>query len=82
MKHTHMLAGLLIAVVAVTEAAERKDVVTPAGYAFKPNANDYYPSASKNLREQGAVKVRVCYDTKGRIQDSSVDESSGFERLD
>jgi protein TonB len=56
--------------------------VTGAGYSFKPDPADYYPSASKSLNEEGLAKVRVCYDTKGKPETVEVDESSNFSRLD
>ncbi len=58
--------------------------VTAAGYAFKPDPADYYPSASRNLGEEGLAKVRVCYDLKGKPVEGgvTVDETSKFSRLD
>ena len=51
-------------------------------YAFKPPVQDYYPSASRDLKEQGTTKIRLCYDELGMPNPVTVDESSGFERLD
>ena len=84
MKRTQVLAGLLIVVgsMAPAHGASQKDVVTPAGYAYQPNISDYYPPQSRQAGEEGMVKVRACYDIKGRIQSSEIDESSGFARLD
>jgi len=65
-----------------SKSAGRRQVVTPPGYAFTPNFNEYFPPESKQADEQGLVRVRVCYGTKGRIQSSEIEESSGFERLD
>lgn len=65
-----------------SDAAGREDVVTPAGYAYRPNFDGFYPSASRVLREEGSPRVRACYDTKGKVQSAEIDESSGFERLD
>jgi protein TonB len=58
--------------------------VTGAGYAFKPDPADYYPSASRNLGEEGLAKVRVCYDVKGKpLPDGvAISEGSKFSRLD
>lgn len=56
--------------------------VVGAGYAFKPDPADYYPSASKSLNEEGLAKVRICYDLKGKPEEVTVDESSNFSRLD
>jgi TonB family protein len=53
-----------------------------AGYAFMPDPQDYYPSASGALGEQGMVKLRVCYDERGKPSEVTVDQSSGFQRLD
>ena len=51
-------------------------------YAFKPHVQDYYPSVSRELREQGTTKIRLCYDEQGTPNPVTVDESSGSERLD
>lgn len=56
--------------------------VVGAGYAFKPDPADYYPSASKSLNEEGLAKVRVCYDLKGKPTEVTADDSSGYSRLD
>jgi TonB family protein len=75
------MAGLAGAMT-FAQAASQKDVITPAGYAYKPNFSEYYPPESRDAGEQGMVKVRICYDVKGRVQTADIDESSGFERLD
>lgn len=56
--------------------------VTAAGYSFKPDPNDYYPSASRSLQEEGLAKVRVCYDVKGKPETVELNESSNSSRLD
>lgn len=56
--------------------------VTSAGYAFRPNTDDYYPSASRSLQEEGSTRIRLCYDERGRAETVDVDEGSGYSRLD
>lgn len=41
-----------------------------------------YPLASRRLREQGQVQVRLLVDEQGRPQQATVVRSSGIERLD
>jgi protein TonB len=41
-----------------------------------------YPPLSKRLREQGLVVLRVIIDVQGHAAECSVQQSSGFERLD
>jgi TonB family protein len=69
---------------------------TPAGGAAKtvsriaggpalgfPNADDYYPLASKHLEEQGIATVQVCVDARGRLTaNPTLVGSSGSARLD
>jgi len=57
-------------------------VTTAVGYSFRPDPDDYYPSASKSLNEEGLARVRVCYDVKGKPETVEPAESSGFSRLD
>jgi len=56
--------------------------VVGAGYAFRPDPADYYPSASRELNEQGVTKIKLCYDDRGIPAQVTLDESSGFTRLD
>jgi periplasmic protein TonB len=48
----------------------------------QPNMDDYYPAASKRLGEEGVAKVKVCVNVQGRVEDASLDETSGTPRLD
>jgi len=76
---------LLLACVTAASAAEPprvRNLQSPASYAYKPDIADYYPATSRNLGEQGVVKVTLCYDDLGKPFQSSVAESSGFTRLD
>jgi TonB family protein len=43
---------------------------------------DYYPDASKRAGEQGRCVVKLTVAADGRIVDPSIQESSGFPRLD
>lgn len=48
-----------------------------------PNADDFYPEASRRLGEKGITTVSVCVDGTGRlIGKPTVDRSSGSARLD
>ena len=60
----------------------RQAVVTKPGYSYKPSTDDYYPNTSRNLGEEGVVKVRLCYDLKGKVNESTLAETSNFSRLD
>lgn len=85
MKHTRV-AAILLAVAgglaSVHAVSAAQDVVTPPSYAYLPNFFDYYPPASRGAGEQGVVKVRICYDVKGKVEKAEVAESSGHARLD
>lgn len=62
----------------------RSVVRTKASVASMPNVDDYYPSASRSLQEEGVVRVQVCWGTNGRVDAGQVKvaQSSGFPRLD
>lgn len=49
-----------------------------ATYRPKP----YYPLASKKLREQGLVVVRLCVNQQGIVDEAAIHKSSGFLSLD
>ncbi len=68
---------LLLMGVAAASAAE-----PPPRFAFKPLVADYYPPTSIVLEEQGTVMIRLCHNESGRITASTLDQSSGFQRLD
>ena len=55
---------------------------TRASLASMPPVDDYYPSTSRSLQEEGVVRVEVCYGTNGRVENAKLSESSGFSRLD
>lgn len=61
---------------------QRSVVVTRAAVTSRPDPADYYPSASKNLGEEGRVKIRMCINNKGVVTEASVDEPSKYPRLD
>jgi protein TonB len=65
-----------------TPAPPKPAVVVPPGYRFKPDTADYYPNQSRNLGEEGVVKIRACYDLKGNVSEATVSESSNVQRLD
>lgn len=48
----------------------------------RPDPRDYYPAESRSQGELGTVEVRLCYDEKGAVIDSTLATSSGFSRLD
>ncbi len=80
------LAVLLLASATAAAAAQpappARNSVAGAGYVFKPNPDDYYPAASRELKEEGLTKLKLCYDLQGKPVEVTVDASSGFERLD
>ncbi len=79
------VALVLLAFATATACSESPPHDIPANlprYAFKPQVEDYYPAASRALKEQGTTKIRLCYDDRGRPRDVTVDESSTFSRLD
>jgi TonB family protein len=51
-------------------------------FAFIPLAEDYYPPTSIALGEQGRVRLRLCYDERGRVTASTLEQSSTFRRID
>ena len=42
----------------------------------------HYPLASRRLREQGLVIVRLCVNEQGTVDQAGITKSSGFEGLD
>lgn len=60
----------------------RKEMTTSASYAYMPNLDDFYPAASRAAGEAGITRVRICFDTKGRVDRTELFRSSGFARLD
>ncbi len=59
-------------------AVRTAPVIDAAHSCEKPE----YPSASRRLEEEGTVVLRFLIDVDGRVLDSRVEKSSGFERLD
>ncbi len=56
---------------------------TELQYQIVRSTDDYYPSASLMLEEQGVAVVRVCVDAAGRMDGvPTVQSSSGHRRLD
>jgi protein TonB len=51
-------------------------------YAFTPRVEDYYPSSSRTLKEHGTARIRLCYDEQGSPDPVTLDESSGYAKLD
>ncbi len=63
-------------------AATRSVVVTKAALTYRPDVADFYPSTSRNLGEEGRVRIRLCIGANGRVTTAEVAESSKFPRLD
>lgn len=61
-------------------AAGMPPLVSEVEYAVAPQPG--YPSASRRLREQGLVVLRVLVDESGKARQLSIHESSGHQRLD
>jgi periplasmic protein TonB len=56
---------------------------TPAHPTKLPNTEDYYPSASQRLGEEGTSTVHVCVDASGKLSAApTISQSSGKPRLD
>lgn len=63
--------------------AKSAPVVIPAVIDANRNcAKPEYPSASRRLEETGTVVVRFLIDVDGRVVDSKVESTSGYDRLD
>jgi protein TonB len=83
-----------IAVVTQTQAPVAAPVAAPppapkAGTNIKMDpkhplkiGEDYYPDASKRANEEGRCTVKVTVAVDGRITSESIEQSSGFPRLD
>lgn len=48
----------------------------------RPNFLDFYPASARARGEQGRVQVDACFDTKGKVIQTTLLESSGFPALD
>ncbi len=59
-----------------------KDEAPVSDADYLQNPKPPYPGLSKRLNEQGSVLVRVLVGTDGKVQDITIKQSSGFERLD
>ena len=42
----------------------------------------HYPIASRRLREEGDVLVRLCIDSRGEVEKAQIQKSSGYQNLD
>lgn len=76
---------LLLAATAAASAAEPPSTRTnkpPPRFATKPLPQDFYPSVSEALKEEGTVELLLCHDEFGIVIAQRIQKSSGFERLD
>lgn len=46
------------------------------------NPKPHYPLASRRLREQGLVMVKLCVNEQGIVEEAGISKSSGFHGLD
>jgi len=46
------------------------------------NPKPHYPLASRKLREQGLVVVKLCVNEQGIVEEATLAKSSGFQNLD
>lgn len=60
------------------EGVRTAPVIDAARSCEKPE----YPPASKRLEEEGTVVLRFLIDVDGRVLESRIDKSSGYDRLD
>jgi protein TonB len=54
---------------------------TPPRPTYVPDPQDYYPNQSKQLEEEGQIRVRICVNVQGRVGEATVATPSQFERL-
>lgn len=66
----------------VAEPLASSAVVESTSLKVTRRVDPVYPPASRRMDEQGAVRLRVMVDERGRPQEVQVAESSGFPRLD
>lgn len=66
----------------VAEPLASSAVVESTSLKVTRRVDPVYPPASRRMDEQGAVRLRVMVDERGRPQEVRVAESSGFPRLD
>lgn len=62
-------------------------ISTPAVKTFRDrdiffNPKPIYPLASKRMREQGAVHLKLCIDGRGHVEGVWLAKSSGYQNLD
>ena len=57
-------------------------VIPPRTNPRRPFSIPEYPTMSRRLGEEGAVVLLLTINEDGRVVESSIDTSSGFERLD
>lgn len=57
-------------------------VTTKAVATYKPPIDDFYPTTSVQLGEEGRPIVKVCWDVKGVVGEVTLDTPSGKKRLD
>lgn len=65
------------AAAASAEAAANRPQIVSA-----PDLSSFYPSDSRERREAGIVRVRACFGADGRVNDATIDQSSGSRNLD
>lgn len=66
----------------VARPAPPAPVIVSAVPTYRPDTFDYYPNTSRNLGEEGRTRIRLCVGTNGRVTEATVDQTSGFPRLD
>jgi protein TonB len=67
---------------AVVELSPGPAVAESSSLEVTRRIDPIYPPASRRMDEQGAVRLRVLVDERGRPQEVQVAKSSGFPRLD
>lgn len=68
----------VVAPPASTPTVRTAPIINAAHSCDKPE----YPAASKRLEEEGTVVVSFLIDIDGRVVDSKVEKTSGYDRLD
>jgi TonB family protein len=80
---TQSIADFLLRAVCPAPAAEGQPSPGLARITYVADPHDFYPSASKRRKEEGAPTVKICVDPTGKLlREPEVTDPSGFPDLD
>lgn len=80
-----VIAGLVLTAPASAQTpVDYRDPSVSVAPKFDPRKSTApeYPAAPMRAGEAGTTKLRLCFDTSGKVTDVSLTESSGSQRLD